>query len=286
MKKFVFGSWSISGDYGYKNEKETKKTLLEAYNKGIRQYDTAPNYGHGYAEFVLGDTLSKKKNIIFNTKIGNNHSKKKSFSLKDIEKSFFKSLRNLKKINTLFLHNPRYEEDMDKLYLFLEDLKKNKLINNFGISLAKNFKYKKKDLEKYKIFQLDYNLLNFSIIKSIKNKIIYARSPLASGLLARDFDLKKIKINDHRKTWLDNSRLSNINLQKKFIKQNTADDLIFNSIHFVKKTNFVNYIIFGTKNSTQLEQMVSLYKKKNNTNFKELIKKIKNNPRLFLKKAY
>ena len=175
---------------------------------------------------------------------------------------------------------------MDKLYLFLEDLKKNKLINNFGISLAKNFKYKKNDLEKYKIFQLDYNLLNFSIIKGIKNKIIYARSPLASGLLARDFDLKKIKINDHRKTWLDNSRLSNINLQKKFIKQNTAGDLIFNSIHFVKKTNFVNYIIFGTKNSTQLEQMVSLYKKKNNTNFKELIKKIKNNPRLFLKKAY
>ena len=104
--------------------------------------------------------------------------------------------------------------------------------------------------------------------------------------MAKDFDLKKIKINDHRKTWLDNSRLSNINLQKKFIKQNTAGDLIFNSIHFVKKTNFVNYIIFGTKNSTQLEQMVSLYKKKNNTNFKELIKKIKNNPRLFLKKAY
>ena len=77
MKKFVFGSWSLNGDYGYKNEKETIKTLLRAYQKGIIQYDTAPNYGYGYAEYILGKTLSKKKNIKFNTKIGNNHLKQK-----------------------------------------------------------------------------------------------------------------------------------------------------------------------------------------------------------------
>ena len=58
MKKFVFGSWSLSGDYGYKNEKETIKTLLRAYQKGIIQYDTAPNYGYGYAEYILGKTYN------------------------------------------------------------------------------------------------------------------------------------------------------------------------------------------------------------------------------------
>ena len=28
MKKFVFGSWSLSGDYGYKNEKEEGSDAL------------------------------------------------------------------------------------------------------------------------------------------------------------------------------------------------------------------------------------------------------------------
>ena len=58
MKKFVFGSWSLSGDYGYKM-KETIKTLLRAYQKGIIQYDTAPNYGC-YAEYILGKPYPKK----------------------------------------------------------------------------------------------------------------------------------------------------------------------------------------------------------------------------------
>lgn len=286
MKKFVFGSWSLSGDYGYKNEKETIKTLLRAYQKGIIQYDTAPNYGYGYAEYILGKTLSKKKNIKFNTKIGNNHLKQKNFNLKELEKSFFHSLKYLKKINTLFLHNPRNEQDIKKLYGFLNELKKSKLINNFGISLAKDFNYKKHDIERFNIFQIDYNLLNFSVIKGIKNKIIYARSPLASGLLSKNLNIKKLDKKDHRKNWLNNSRLNCINRQKKFLQENLKNKLIFESIHFVKRNNFINHIIFGIRNIDQLEELVLNYKKKNNTNFNVLIKKIKQNPKIFSKKGY
>lgn len=286
MKKFVFGTWSLSGDYGYKNEKETIKTLSIAYKEGIIQYDTAPNYGSGYAEYILGKTLSKKKNIKFNTKIGNNHSKQKNFNLKELEKSFLISLKNLKKINILFLHNPRDEQNITKLHGFLNELKKSKLINNFGISLAKDFNYKKKDINRFNIFQIDYNLLNFSLVNGIKQKKIYARSPLASGLLSKNLNINKLASEDHRINWLNHSRLDCINKQKKFLQDHLKNNLIFESIHFIKKKKFIDNIIFGIRNTDQLNELVLNYKKRNNTNFDILIKKIKQNSKLFLKKGY
>ena len=45
--------------------------LLECtYDHGIINYDTAPLYGKGYAEIILGNFLKNKKNINISTKFG------------------------------------------------------------------------------------------------------------------------------------------------------------------------------------------------------------------------
>ena len=75
------------------------------------EYDTAPSYGNGKIEFLLGEILGNKKNIKINTKVGNQPFIGKSFKIDDLKRSFFQSLKRLKvnKINTLYLHNPRNE---------------------------------------------------------------------------------------------------------------------------------------------------------------------------------
>ena len=275
MKKLVFGTWSISGDYGYKNEKTAKEILNKCFETKILEFDTAPNYGFGYSENLLGDVFKRNKKVLLNTKIGNNHEKVKSFDIKSIEKSFENSLNNLKRINILFLHNPTNDINYNKVVSFLRYLKKSKLINDFGISLAKDFKYNKKDLDLFKNYQIDYNLLYFNRLNFKTRTKIFARSPFASGLLLRNLNLKNLKLNDHRKEWLSKTRLKNINKKKSFLLNNINGNLFLNSINFLKKEKKIDKIIFGAKNFNQLKEVLYYYSQNTETNFMLLKSKIK-----------
>lgn len=286
MKKIVFGTWSISGDYGYKNETKSKALLKSSVNKGILEFDTAPNYGFGYAEYLIGNTLKNKQGLLFNTKIGNNHLKEKNFQIKSLEKSFFKSLHNLGSINILFLHNPRDDFDSKKVLSFLNDLKKNKLIKNFGLSLARDHNYTNKFINKFKIFQLDYSLLNFYEPFKKYKKLVYGRSPFASGLLSNNILLSKIKKEDHRKKWLSKRRLLIINKKKNYIIKSSEKDLKKNAIQFVKNSSYLDKIIVGLRTKSQLNNFESLYYKKNNLNFNKLKNDIKFYDKLENDKGY
>ena len=114
--KIVLGTWPMSGDYGKYDISESKKLIKYFLKKGYREFDTAPNYGFGKSELILGQ-ISNQKKIIVNTKIGNNSKKQKSFDYNILKKSFYESLKRLnrKSINILFLHNPRNIRNSKKL---------------------------------------------------------------------------------------------------------------------------------------------------------------------------
>lgn len=267
MKKLVFGTWSISGDYGYKNEKSAKKILNQCFNSMIYEFDTAPNYGFGFSETLLGDVFKNNSKVLLNTKIGNDHEKIKNFEIKNLEKSFEKSLNNLKRINILFLHNPRDDINYKKVNSFLKYLKNSKLINDFGISLARDYKYKKKDLNLFENYQIDYNLLNFKDYNLQSKSKIYARSPFASGLLIKNLKIKNLRSNDHRKEWLTKTRLKNINKKKSFLLNNISGNLFLNSINFLKNTPKIDKIIFGAKNYQQLKKVLYYSNQNTKTDF-------------------
>ena len=46
-----------------------QKLLERCYDVGFKQFDTAPNYGMGFAEFSLGKVLGDKNDCLINTKI-------------------------------------------------------------------------------------------------------------------------------------------------------------------------------------------------------------------------
>ena len=61
LSAITFGAWAIGGwMWGGTNRKEATEALLAAYDSGITSIDTAPVYGQGLSEEIVGEAL---KNI-------------------------------------------------------------------------------------------------------------------------------------------------------------------------------------------------------------------------------
>jgi aryl-alcohol dehydrogenase-like predicted oxidoreductase len=91
IKKIGLGTASLTSIGSYK---ESINLLNVAYDMGIRHIDTAPLYGSGYAEIIVGDFLKNKRDDIFvTTKFGLDGSK---IVLKNLTRQFL-WLNKLKK---------------------------------------------------------------------------------------------------------------------------------------------------------------------------------------------
>jgi aryl-alcohol dehydrogenase-like predicted oxidoreductase len=68
----IFGSWTIGGWYwGGANDNESVEAIYKALDLGVNCFDTAPAYGFGHSERILGETLKgKRKEVIIATKCG------------------------------------------------------------------------------------------------------------------------------------------------------------------------------------------------------------------------
>jgi len=268
LKKIIIGTWPISGDFTKVKDKESIEMLKYANNIGIKEYDTAPNYGFGKSEYLIGKAFSElKKKPKINTKIGNNHEKYKNFELKNLKKTFEKSLKLLKvsKINILYLHNPREIKNQKEIIDYLKFLKKKKIIKYYGISISKDFKYNTKFISKFKIIQLDYNIiyLDNAANKQFKKKIIHARSPFATGtIFLKDVNKNFLK-SDVRYQWATLKRKKVIISQLKLIKKTFKGNIYDLTLSFLFNDNFTKKIIFGIKNKKQLLNLIKSLKKIN-----------------------
>ena len=56
-----FGLWEISGTYGYVDEQEVVRAVHQALDLGVTLFDTAPAYGNGHSEQVLGRALDSRR---------------------------------------------------------------------------------------------------------------------------------------------------------------------------------------------------------------------------------
>lgn len=270
--KIIIGTWPLSGDYGHIEIQKVSKILEHSYSKGFFEYDTAPSYGNGKIEFILGDVFYKIKKIKINTKIGNHPFLGKNFEIDTLKKSFDQSLKRLKidKINTLYIHNPR--NDINKkelLFKFIDELKSQGLIKNCGLSIAKNYVYEKSFLNFFDSLQDDLNLLSMNFLNYDKktNQQFHARSPFASGILGKQMINQIYKKDDQRSSWLnDRKRQKIINKSlheiSKIIKKKSLKNTAF---QFVLSQSKIDKVIFGVKNINHLKFLAkNLNKKKIN----------------------
>ncbi|MBL76931.1 MAG: hypothetical protein CL763_08430 [Chloroflexi bacterium] len=261
--RIIIGTWPLSGDYGKVDSKQVRDVLEYCYENGIREFDTAPNYGDEFIEKELGNIFHDKEDVLINTKMGNFPFNEKSYEINDLKKSFNNSLDNLKResINTLFLHNPRKEIiDYTNILNFMNDLKDVGIINFIGLSKAKNFNYEDfVDLNKFDVIQEDINLLSLEPLKKIKQKqnILMARSPLASGLLSGNITNKTIfPKNDHRSKWLYGKRLESLVKRTDEIKKLSGMKLSELSMRFLFSQKEIDKIIFGVKTKEHVKDII------------------------------
>ena len=169
--KIIIGTWGLSGDLG-KIEENPTEVFNKALELGYNEFDTAPTYGNGKLYKIINRIpYSIKKNMRFNTKCGyNEKTQRKTFTIKDINRSVENSLDVLGKINVLFLHNPRNEiKNWKKIFTYISNLKKKKYIKYSGISLAKNFYFKEKIINNFDFVQDELNLLTTNNYSNLKN---------------------------------------------------------------------------------------------------------------------
>ncbi|MBT7522064.1 MAG: aldo/keto reductase, partial [Nitrospina sp.] len=210
-----FGAWGIGGSPFWSNEGDavSVRAIRKAYDLGINFFDTAPVYGFGHSEELLGKTLKPfRDKVIYATKCGLRWEKKSlgSITKNATRRSILEEIeQSLKRLDTDYIdlyqvHWPDVETSQEETMETLLKVQEQGKVKVIGVS-----NYSVEQMEaimksgKIESLQPDYSLLNRSIEKEIvpyceRNKIgIIAYSPLASGLLTGKYD-KNVKFSDWR----------------------------------------------------------------------------------------
>src|SRR5580692_8406153 len=72
--RIALGTWAIGGwMWGGTDEQESIRTIHAAFDQGINLIDTAPIYGQGRSEEIVGEALrqhGRRESILVATKVG------------------------------------------------------------------------------------------------------------------------------------------------------------------------------------------------------------------------
>ncbi len=194
-----FGAWQLGNNIDWSGMTDTEAINLvhKAIDEGINFFDTAPGYGLGNSEELLGKAIkiAKRENLVINTKFGHHYDGHSDFSHDVIRKSIEGSLKrlNTEYIDSVLLHNPPSEvlkSEGNAHYEIFEQLKLEGKILAYGASLDT-----KEDMITFmnhtngQVIEAFFNILHqdvrfaFDLAREKGVKII-AKIPLDSGWLS------------------------------------------------------------------------------------------------------
>lgn len=196
--RIALGTWAIGGAmWGGADDANAARTIDKALDLGINVIDTAPVYGFGHSEEVVGRAVEGKRDkVILATKVGLNWQGGKIFRDSRparIEQEIEDSLRRLRTeyIDLYQVHWPDPETPLEDTARALENLVKAGKVRALGVS---NFSPAQMDeFSKFAplaTIQPPYNLFEREIEQdvlpaAVRNKlVVLAYGPLCRGLLS------------------------------------------------------------------------------------------------------
>ncbi|SET55369.1 aldo/keto reductase [Paenibacillus sp. NFR01] len=142
VSEIGFGAWQLGNRQEWEAMDETSAISLvhEALAMGINFFDTAPNYGLGNSETLLGKALKgQREKAVINTKFGHHAGGETDFGVRRIRESVEGSLKRLQTdyIDSVIIHNPPFELLDGKFghYAEFEKLKAEGKIGAYGVSV-------------------------------------------------------------------------------------------------------------------------------------------------------
>lgn len=138
-----FGAWQLNNLlWGGPDEAESLRLVQAALDGGCNFFDTAPGYGGGASERLLGQALrGRRDDAIICTKFGHAPEAENDFSVAKLRPTLEASLRRLQtdRVEVLLLHNPPGElldgARASDLYAELEALRAEGKLQVFGASV-------------------------------------------------------------------------------------------------------------------------------------------------------
>jgi len=221
VSEIGFGTWGIGGTYknsigyGPTKDEETLRSLLYALDHGVNFYDTAPLYGSGHSEKMLGKAFQHcREKVVISTKVGiQDFSGRHDFSPQNIVDSLNQSLKRIRTdyVDALLLHSPPIEILKNGHTITqLESLQRAGKVRLIGIS----GKTPSDCLEAISLYQFDLIQVNFSLVDQRMLNIglldrcqdlgigVVGRTPLCFGFLTGKYSIEtKFDSNDHRSKW-------------------------------------------------------------------------------------
>ena len=209
------GAWQLANpEWGVNDKNEALKIVQKSLEAGCNFFDTAPGYGAGRSEELLGQGLkSVRKDIIICTKFshyGEDH--ERDFDAKNVRPVLEESFQRLQTdyVDILLLHNPP-RELMDgntsaELYAELEKLKTEGKIREYGVSLDWRIELENVlDTTKSKAAEVFFNALYQECLpafpKAQENGMgLIVKVPLDSGWLSGRYR-NGHKFDDVRSRW-------------------------------------------------------------------------------------
>ena len=276
-----YGAWGIGGKpfWSTEGEENSIRSIEKSIDLGINFYDTAPVYGFGYSEELLGRALqSKRKDVIIATKCGLVWKKEdlKAIRKRATRESILEEIDlSLKRLRTDYIdlyqvHWPDESTPIEETMNTLLQIQKEGKIRYIGVSNY-SVDQMKESLNYGQIISLQpmYSMLERDIEKEslpfcVENDIgIICYSPLASGVLTGKYD-ENTKFQDWRGQGIIGNFTGDVyvshikkvkNLKK--IAQKHDKTLAQLAINWLLHQKGVTTAIVGVKNPDHVEQNMS-----------------------------
>ncbi len=195
-----FGCWEMGGGYGDVAQKQTTAAVNRAIDVGINCFDTAPAYGRGESERILGEALgARRKDVVLVTKCGVGYPgrlKSRDSRPESIVASLERSLKNLNTdyVDVLLIHWPDVTTPFEETMGALDDLVKQGKTrfvgeSNFTLDMIKEcMQTRRLDVVQGGLHMFDRRLAGEIFPYCLEQEIgVMVYGPLAFGLLAGAF---------------------------------------------------------------------------------------------------
>lgn len=213
VSEIGLGAWQLANpDWGVNDKHEALRIVQKSLEAGCNFFDTAPGYGGGRSEELLGEGLvSVRKDVILCTKFGHTAEGATDFSTESIRPSLEASMKRLQTdyLDIVLMHNPS-REIMDgrvaSQYEEFERLKAEGVIRAYGVSLDWREEAELVlDTSKSKALEIFFNALYQEPLPAFQKAQdhgagIIVKVPLDSGWLSGRYRSSH-QFNDIRKRW-------------------------------------------------------------------------------------
>ena len=205
-----FGLWPIGGTtshgYGTVDDQEAIRAIQEALDLGVTLFDTAPAYGNGRGEEILGDALAGRRDeAVIVTKAGVPWSEEEQTWLRDssyaeITQSAETSLQRLQTdvIDVLLIHWPDPDTPFEEPMRAFADLKEAGKVRYVGVSnfsieqMRECLKYGPLNAQQVGYNMFDRRMENEMLPFCLEHGIgVMTYGSLAHGLLTGTFSANK-----------------------------------------------------------------------------------------------